>query len=169
VKVEDVSFDSDAPITHYWDQPKCPRILSDQWYRLTSPVPETYHMRRVSLHGNLSGLTITWCCITNISVHAHDKHLRLDNSPITDIDNMYDNKLLWIYFPLQDGEMISNFWVYTWLGASTAIAVRKNDPILFFLVNPVTYNAWKIANIWALRSEWSCHQPVPYRIIERQP
>lgn len=126
--VETLTFDSNMSVCYYWDQPDCPQILPHQWYKAgrSSVSRGIYYMRHVPLDNDLSGLTVSWFGMTNMSFHMHREQSSSSIPSTVEVDQCYGNDLLWIHFPLSLGERICGLWVSTWPGGIAAVSVRES-------------------------------------------
>ena len=81
-------------------------------------------MRRVDVGRDLGGLTVSYSHGTNMSFHTHDSFGQPSNPSFLDVESVYGDKLVWVYFPMSPGEKICGIWVITLLGGLARVAVR---------------------------------------------
>jgi hypothetical protein len=82
-------------------------------------------MRHVDVSGSLSGLTVSYGKCTNMSFHAHHG-LKFT----LEVEWIYREEFVWVYFPMSPGEKICGIWTMTLLGGHATVAVWAPDPLL---------------------------------------
>ena len=83
-----------------------------------------FYMRRLNIGVNLSGVTVSYGNLTNMSFHAHNE-LSVPSIPLpAEVEWMYGDRLIWSYFPVFTGEKICAVWVVTLPGGLASVVVR---------------------------------------------
>lgn len=115
---------SEIRVERLWDCPTYPDISSLQWNNNDMPMTDSrLRMRHVDMDRILSGLTVSYGSWTNMSFHGHDQLARPSKPLPVEVEWIYANTLVWIYFPLSPEEKICGFWTLTRPGGLTTVAV----------------------------------------------
>ncbi|PWO20921.1 GTPase-activating protein that regulates ARFs (ADP-ribosylation factors) [Pyrenophora tritici-repentis] len=124
--VRNIAIHPQCRVKYLWDCPRQPDISREQWYRYESPVLGTespFYMRHVNVDGNLNGLTVSCYMWTNMSFHAHGNLTSSSKPSPAEVEWIYSDQLVWVYFPISPGEKICGVWVLTLPGGLATVAI----------------------------------------------
>lgn len=115
-------------VRYLWDLPLIPNILDHQWYKRDKIVKgsgEPFYMKHVDVDQPLTGLAVACDMWTNMSFYAHPVNCdrRSSERHMKEVEYMYGDALVWVYFPMSPGEKICGFWVLTTYGGLATVAI----------------------------------------------
>jgi hypothetical protein len=100
-----------APVVE-WNTPNPPEEKAINTYSCFMDSPKRRRMQHHPLPETVSGLTV--CCRNKVMIglYAHSSEISSYSSFIDSVQSRFSPQgLLWVYFPIQKGEGISNIWV----------------------------------------------------------
>jgi hypothetical protein len=115
-------------VRYLWDVPTVPNIPEHQWYnrdRIVAQIESPFYMRHVDVAKNLTGLAVachSWTTVGFFARHVNSDRWS-DEMHMMEVERVYGDASVWVYFPMTPGEMVCGFWVLTMLGGLATVAV----------------------------------------------